>query len=67
MSKLEIYNEDCLEFIKSEKLNGKKCCIVTYPPFNIGYHYNNYKDKLDEKEYYDFLKEILTLNGFSAL
>lgn len=61
---IEIYNEDCLELLKSGNLDDKKICIVTDPPFNIGYHYNKYKDNLNEKEYYEFLQEVLTLNGF---
>lgn len=61
---LSLYNEDCLELLKSGNLDGKKICIVTDPPFNIGYHYNSYKDNLKEEEYYEFLQEVLTLNGF---
>lgn len=34
-------------------------CIVTDPPFNIGYHYNNYKDKVDEHEYWDMLADLV--------
>ena len=38
-----IYNCDCLEGM-SELPTGHKYCIVTDPPFNVGYHYNEYKD-----------------------
>lgn len=34
---------------------------VTDPPFNIGYHYREYKDKLDESEYYRRLKQLVEL------
>ena len=37
---------------------GGQACIVTDPPFNIGYHYNTYKDKMDDNEYFDFLKNV---------
>ena len=57
-----LHNGDCLEFLQSEcykKLtNGKKVVIVTDPPFNIGYHYNSYKDKMKEEEYLKFLSKI---------
>ena len=59
-----LFNMDCLEFIKSEECQkltqGRKCIIVTDPPFNIGYHYNSYNDHKKETEYMDFLKQALT-------
>lgn len=39
---------------------GLKPCVVTDPPFNVGYHYNTYKDNKPEEEYYSWLSEILT-------
>lgn len=36
-----------------------KGIVVTDPPFNIGYHYGTYKDKMDEKEYYRMLAELI--------
>lgn len=58
-----IINCDCLEFLKSKEFQelkeSRECVIVTDPPFNIGYHYATYKDKMKENEYLDFLKEIL--------
>lgn len=32
-----------------------KIIIVTDPPFNVGYKYKTYKDKMDETAYYDML------------
>ena len=46
-----IYNCDCLEGM-SELPTGHKYCIVTDPPFNVGYHYNEYKDNKSEDEYF---------------
>lgn len=64
----EIFNCDCLEFMKGDyfkELAGrKKICIVTDPPFNIKYHYKNYKDNLSEEEYYCFLDEVFSLYRF---
>lgn len=65
---IKIYNEDCLTLMRSQNflnlIKDRKVCIVTDPPFNIGYHYNKYKDKMDEGEYYSFLDEILSLYNF---
>lgn len=33
--------------------------IVTDPPFNIGYHYGEYKDSMNESEYYAMLSELV--------
>ena len=60
-------NNNCLDFMKSEQfkdlIKNRKVCIITDPPFNIGYHYNNYKDKMTEDKYYLFLKEIFNMYG----
>ena len=34
--------------------------IVTDPPFNVGYHYNEYTDNMKEDDYYEWLSSILT-------
>ena len=64
-----LYNVDCIEYLKSDQFmndidvldggGGLKACIVTDPPFNIGYHYNTYKDKMAEDEYLKFMKDVL--------
>ena len=45
-----IYNCDCLEGM-SELPTGHKYCIVTDPPFNVGYHYNEYKDNKSDNSH----------------
>lgn len=61
----ETITSDCLEYMKSKDfkniIQSNKVCIVTDPPFNIGYHYNKYKDNKDESEYYGFLKQVFTM------
>lgn len=58
-------NDNCLNLMKSQYfkdlIKDRKICIVTDPPFNIGYHYNSYKDKIEEDEYYEFLKEVFNM------
>lgn len=33
--------------------------VVTDPPFNIGYHYGKYKDKMSDEKYYEMLADIV--------
>ena len=35
--------------------------VVTDPPFNIGYHYKGFKDKIPEDDYYQMLSEVTSL------
>ena len=60
-----IFNNNCLDFMRSQTfidlIKDKKVCIITDPPFNIGYHYESYKDNLSEEEYYLFLKNIISM------
>lgn len=60
--KYDIFNCDCLDLLNSDVLNqsGKKLIVVTDPPFNIGYHYNTYKDRMKEEDYMNLLSRILT-------
>ena len=46
-----IYNNDCREIIKCLKFDY----ILTDPPYNINYKYNNYKDNLNSDEYIKLL------------
>lgn len=39
---------------------GRSVCIVTDPPFNVGYHYKTYNDNKPEEEYYSWLKTIFS-------
>lgn len=67
----KIYNCDCIDFLKSEEcdqlLKGRKVVIVTDPPFNIGYHYKTYKDKLKKEEYYNMLETVFTSRNYNGL
>ncbi len=57
---MKLYNEDCQNVLPHilENIDRKKVIFVSDPPFNIGYHYNSYKDNLSEEEYYECLESI---------
>lgn len=54
-----LLNEDCQTVLPQILTGIKNAIIVTDPPFNIGYHYNSYKDNLDENEYIEGLCGLL--------
>lgn len=64
---MKLYNTNCLDYLKSEQfqkdVGGGQALIVTDPPFNVGYHYNTYKDKMSEKEYLYFLNQVFKTNN----
>ena len=68
---INLFNCDCLEFLQSqdceELFKNRKVVVITDPPFNIGYHYNSYKDNLKEYEYINFLKEVFTCKKYNGL
>ena len=54
----EVIHGDCLEILNKLKLDWSKVILVSDPPFNIGYHYNEYNDKMTEELYYEMLKAV---------
>ena len=62
---MKLYNADCLEIL--DKIQDRDdYIIVSDPPFNIGYHYNSYKDRMDEEAYYEWLTSIFGI-GFPSV
>lgn len=55
-----LYEDDCERILPHilEQCDRKRVIFVSDPPFNIGYHYNEYKDNLDEEEYFESLANI---------
>lgn len=60
MENIKIYNDDCQNILGQilKNLDRKKVVFVSDPPFNIGYHYNTFKDKMKDDEYFKTLKNI---------
>lgn len=60
MSNIELYKGDCLEIMTTLiKIGVEEDCIITDPPYNMKYHYNEYKDNMPEEEYLDWLITVL--------
>ena len=55
-----LYNDNCLNFLSKNNIPNNSI-IVTDPPFNIGYHYNEYKDKMEVDSYYEMLSGLLDI------
>lgn len=58
---------NALEELPKIMLQEKKVVIVTDPPFNVGYHYNNYKDNMDEEDYYEMLASVFQYAPFVVI
>jgi len=58
MSKYKLYNEDCLNGLKSKIESNSISTIITSPPYNCNIKYNKYKDNLPEQQYCSWLTEI---------
>lgn len=51
-----IYHGDCREALGELDLGPR--LIVSDPPYNIGYKYSTYKDKLSDEDYWNLLREV---------
>jgi len=51
----KVIHGDCLEVMKELP---KDILIISDPPYNQGYHYNEYKDSMSEKQYEEFMKSV---------
>ena len=67
MTTSEIIVGNCLEELPKIKANYEKLVIVTDPPFNVGYHYNTYKDSMESREYYDMLGRVFQDTPFVVI
>lgn len=60
----KVIQGDCLDILPNIK---EKFIIVTDPPFNVGYHYNDYKDNMEEDEYYQMLNDVFQYAPFVVI
>lgn len=57
-----LMNRDSLDvfYDVARSVDTSKIIVVSDPPFNVKYHYREYKDDMDENEYYDMLDYIFS-------
>lgn len=58
---IKVINDDFRNVLKT--LNKDKTIIITDPPYNIGYKYNEYPDNLTDDDYQNMLAEMQLWNG----
>jgi DNA modification methylase len=54
----KLFLGDCNEILSALDIDYDKAIFVSDPPFNIGYHYNEYKDNMVEKDYFAMLANL---------
>ena len=64
---IQLIQGNCLEELPKIKAQHDKMVIVTDPPFNVGYHYNSYKDNMNFSEYYDMLGRVFHGSPFVVI
>jgi len=57
---IDIHLGDNISILKNLKIDFSKVIFVSDPPFNIGYHYGVYKDKMKDDDYYNWLFDIFS-------
>ena len=55
---IRLIHGNCTDELYKVVNNARKPIIVSDPPFNMGYHYNTYKDSMKEDEYFEWLGDI---------
>ena len=53
-----LLNANCVDVFHSILKEKDNIIVVSDPPFNIGYHYNQYPDSMKDKEYYEMLVDL---------
>ena len=53
----KVYKADCV--FQMQYLKDVNYCIVTDPPYNVGYHYKEYSDDMPEDDYYSMMSTLI--------
>lgn len=57
----DIITGNCVDYINDVVSKAHNPILVSDPPFNIGYHYGKYKDRMNDTEYYEMMGDIFSL------
>ena len=63
----KVFNCNCLQYLPSIVAGAKNPIIVTDPPFNVGYHYDEYADRMEKSDYLDMLSEAFNWCPFVVI
>ena len=58
---------NALEELAKISVSKLKFVVVTDPPFNVGYHYNSYRDNMDSEDYYEMLSSVFQYSPFVVI
>ena len=53
-----LLNANCTDVFSDILQTHSNIIVVSDPPFNIGYHYNKYSDRMKETEYFEMLASL---------
>lgn len=53
-----LLNANCTDVFSGILQTHSNIIVVSDPPFNIGYHYNKYSDRMNETEYFEMLASL---------
>jgi DNA modification methylase len=59
---IKLFNGNCYDILPQIIKTLHNPVIVSDPPFNIGYHYNKYKDKMPDSEYMEKMTQIFSMS-----
>lgn len=58
---ISLYCGDCMDVLQQTVYDCDNPIIVSDPPFNIGYRYDEYDDNMDEDDYYTFMGDVFSM------
>ena len=59
---IRLIHANCTEYLPKIINEIKNPILVSDPPFNMKYHYNEYKDNMDDGKYFEWLRDIFTVS-----
>lgn len=63
----QVHLGDCRSLLPESIIKAENPVIVTDPPFNVGYHYDEYVDKMEDDEYYAMLAGLFSCCPFVVI
>ena len=61
MEQVKLINGNCYKITEELVRETAHPIIITDPPFNVGYHYGRYNDKLPENDYFAGLAKLFSM------